>query len=278
MQRISKSVGKGGKNEEADVKVVQELLNKFTKVGGYGKLNVDGKAGKNTFAAIKAFQEKVGGMGRADSLVEPGKNTFKKLNENPSTVAKEAKEGENGAAGGSSPSKGGGKVSGATSGVNKDIIEFLEAVANHYGKEIKVTSGLRDKKKQADVMWRYWTKTLDHGRIYKALKANEKLRKQLDGYWVTANESKSGDKGAAEKSFKSEIEKIADKLSLHLAGRAVDVTTNVDKKIHTVLSTHMHFVHEKNQEGETTCFHYDDGNGKVPKVTDAIKAKWPAPK
>ena len=275
MQRISKSVGKGGKNEQADVTVVQELLNKFTKVGGYSKVAVDGKFGPETLAAIKSFQEKVLGMSGPDGLVEPGKNTFKKLNENPSAVAKEAKQDENGSAGGSA---GKGKVSGPTAGVGKDIVDFLQAVADHYGKEIKVTSGLRDKKKQADVMWRYWTKTLNRGQIYKALKSNTKLRTQLDEWWKKGNEDRnasSSEKSEAEKNFKREIEKIADSLSLHLAGRAVDVSTSVDKKIKTVLESNMHFVLEKNTEGQTTCFHFDS-KSKLPQVTDAMKSKWPA--
>jgi hypothetical protein len=275
MQRISKSVGKGGKNEEADVKIVQELLNKFTKVGGYSKLNEDGKVGKHTIGAIAAFQQKVVGLARPDSLVEPNGNTIKKLNENASDVAKEAKENEAGA--GASKPGGKGKVSGATSGVGSDIIEFLEAVADHYGKVINVTSGLRDKKKQADVMWRYWTKTLDRGMIYSALKSNSKLRKQLDDWWNTAHDKKGGsssDVETAEKEFKQAIEKIADSLSLHLAGRAVDVSTSVDKNVFTVLKDNMHFVHEKNTEGETTCYHFDSKT-KLPRVTDAMKAKWP---
>jgi hypothetical protein len=270
MQRIKKSVGKGGKNEEADVKIVQELLNKFAKIGGYSKLKEDGRVGDKTLSAIAAFQQTVVQLARPDKLVDTSGNTIKKLNENPSAVAKEAKENES--------SNGGGGGKGKVNGVGKDIVEFLEAVAGHYGKEIKVTSGLRDKKKQADVMWRYWTKTLNRGQIYKALKSNSKLRKQLDDWWTKAIEDKnasSSDKAAAEKSFKQEIEKIAGSLSLHLSGRAVDVSTSVDKKVFTVLKSNMNFVHEKNKEGETTCYHFDS-KSNVPKVSDAMKAKWPA--
>jgi hypothetical protein len=273
MQRISKSVGKGGKNEQADVRVVQELLNKFTKVGGYHKLAVTGQADDKLFSAIGAFQEKVLKLPRPDKLIEPGKNTIKKLNENPSSVEKEAKKNENGAAGGG----GKGKVSGKSSGVNKDILSFLQAVADHYGKEIKIVSGLRDKKGQANAMWDNWNGTLERGQLYPTLRGKPKLLKQLDDWWATAHENKSAssaDKASAEKEFKKAIEKIASDLSLHLVGRAVDIDMGVDKNVFSVLKTHMYFLPEP-RKGPTRCYHFDDSRGKVPNVTDAVKAKWP---
>jgi hypothetical protein len=131
-----------------------------------------------------------------------------------------------------------------------------------------VTSGLRDKKKQAEVMWKYWEKTLKRGQIYVALRSDTKLLKQLDEWY------EKGDK-ESEISFKSQIEKIASSLSRHLTGQAVDVSTSVDKNVFTVLKAHMAFVHETNREGETTCYHFDDRKMPPPVVTDAIKAKWP---
>src|SRR5580765_7222814 len=94
MSQIKKSVGKGGKNEEEDVKVVQELLNKFAKLCEYSKLDEDGEVGGKTLAAIAAFQEKVVMMARPDKLISPGGATIKKLGENPSSVAKDVKEKE----------------------------------------------------------------------------------------------------------------------------------------------------------------------------------------
>ncbi len=270
MSQIKKSVGKGGKNEEDDVKAVQELLNKFAKLCEYSKLDEDGEVGAKTLAAIAAFQEKVVMMPRPDMLINPGGATVKKLDENASSVAKEVKEKEGkdeegGADAGKG--KGKGKVTGPINGVGNDIRDFLQAVADHYGKEIKVTSGLRDKKKQAEVMWTYWTKTLKHGTIYKVLKANPKLQQQLDEWWSKGDSS-------SEKEFKREIEKIAGSLSLHLSGRAVDVATTVDKNIFAVLDANMHFINEKNTEGQTTCYHFDSA-GSMPAVNDSMKAKWP---
>jgi hypothetical protein len=225
--------------------------------------------GSKTLEAIAKFQKSVLNMEKPDQLVQPGGPTFRKLNESASAAAKavekheESKEDSNADAGG-------GKVSGQTNGVGQDILDFLEAVANYYGKEIKILSGLRDKKKQADVMYRYWTKTLNRGQIYTVLKSNSKLRKQLDDLWTKGQDGDSD----AEQSFKSEIEKIAGSLSLHLTGRAVDVPTNLDKKVVTVLKSQMHFIDEKNREGQTTCYHFDS-KANLPAVSDSMKSKWP---
>ncbi len=139
MSKISKSVGKGGKNEEADVKIVQELLNKFTKLGGYSKLDEDGKVGDKTLAAIAAFQQKVVKMAHPDKLVNPGGPTIKKLNESPSSVAKEAKKDEDGAGAGK------GKVTGQKSGAAWYYANEKKYADNHsvgdldsgFGKNVK---------------------------------------------------------------------------------------------------------------------------------------------
>jgi len=60
-KKISSSVGKGGKNKPEDVVIIQELLNvNANKIGLHRPLRVDGIAGKNTIAAIEAFQKRVG--------------------------------------------------------------------------------------------------------------------------------------------------------------------------------------------------------------------------
>lgn len=171
-----------------------------------------------------------------------------------------------------------GNVTGNTSGVGQDILDFLDAVSAHYGLEIKVISGLRDKNDQARVMWNNWTNTLDRGNIYSALKGNPTLREKLDGYWVTAHEDPDATpeaKTEAEASFKAEIVKIAGSLSLHLTGRAVDLPTNLDTRMVAVLDENMHFLKEKNSEGSVSCYHFDS-KSNLPSVTDAMKANWPA--
>lgn len=56
---IKTSVGKGGKNEQADVKTVQELLNPFASQAGFSKLKADGQPSSKLDKAISGFQEKV---------------------------------------------------------------------------------------------------------------------------------------------------------------------------------------------------------------------------
>jgi hypothetical protein len=282
MSQIRKSVGKGGDNDENDVETVQELLNKFTSLGGYSKLKVDGNCGPKTLAAIGAFQQKVMKMNRPDQRVDPGRDTFKKLNENPSSVAKAMKEDEKEDKDASAAaSKGNGKVTGDTNGVKKPIIDFLNVLADHYGTVINVTSGLRDKNDQARIMWKYWTKTLDRGKVYVWLRETsdgQKVRQQLDDWWTEGH--KPGGDTSGEKKFKEKIVSIADVLSAHLRGEAVDISTNVDKRVITVLNMYLHPVKEKDPEGKVSGLHWDIARGKkMPPspVTDAIKAKWPKP-
>ena len=89
MKKISKTVGKGGKNDKDDAGVVQELLNNFAQMAGFAKLKVDNDVGKKTIAAITAFQTKVMGV-KADGRVDPGKDTIKALNAKPAALKKEA--------------------------------------------------------------------------------------------------------------------------------------------------------------------------------------------
>ncbi|MCH2044282.1 MAG: M15 family metallopeptidase [Saprospiraceae bacterium] len=70
---IQASVGKGGTNNEADVRIIQQLL----KDKNYG-ISVDGDCGPKTIAAIKQFQAAVFN-GWSDGLISPGKTTWKKL-------------------------------------------------------------------------------------------------------------------------------------------------------------------------------------------------------
>jgi putative chitinase len=68
---ITDSVGKGGKNLKADVKVIQAALNlvKNSKFSLNGRLEIDGMAGSSTIAAIESFQSNVAGMAAPDGLI-----------------------------------------------------------------------------------------------------------------------------------------------------------------------------------------------------------------
>ncbi len=72
---ISASVGKGGKNKDADVKIVQTLLNEKHNAG----LTVDGDCGIKTIAAIKKFQQEKAGFGSPDGRIDPGGKTWQAL-------------------------------------------------------------------------------------------------------------------------------------------------------------------------------------------------------
>lgn len=81
---IAESVGRmGGKNEPADVEVVQELLNTVppTDGGPAVPLVVDGKCGPKTKDAIQRFQLHHFGWPGADGRVDPDGPTLRTLNE-----------------------------------------------------------------------------------------------------------------------------------------------------------------------------------------------------
>lgn len=82
MANLGGSVGKGGANAAADVKMVQQKLKAFATMpdGKAFDVKVDGKNSKSLEDAITAFQKKVAGMGRGDGLVEPGGKTWRALN------------------------------------------------------------------------------------------------------------------------------------------------------------------------------------------------------
>jgi hypothetical protein len=76
---ISAAVGIGGKNQAADVRTVQELLNNVPTASGgpVPLLAVDGLIGPKTNAAIQRFQKAQ--LGWADGRVDPGGPTITRL-------------------------------------------------------------------------------------------------------------------------------------------------------------------------------------------------------
>lgn len=78
---ISNAVGKGGRNNNEDVKVVQAALN-LVRSGSFGlksRIEVSGKAGNDTIAAIELFQAGVVGMKTPDGLISPNGKTIQAL-------------------------------------------------------------------------------------------------------------------------------------------------------------------------------------------------------
>lgn len=72
---IKASVGEGGKNDAADVTIVQKLLNSKYKLG----VSEDGKIGPKTIAAIKQFQLKVVKLANPDGRIDPGGKSWQAL-------------------------------------------------------------------------------------------------------------------------------------------------------------------------------------------------------
>jgi hypothetical protein len=350
VQKISASVGRKGKNNSADVKVIQGLLNPFASKVGFSKLKIDGAPTPKLEKAIGQFQLQICGF-KADYRVDPGKNTIKKLNAGPAKMAAEKKAEEKkvqklkddqkakmikaakdaamkeakaksldksawdqlwsdvesyannmwdsyvatAEKKGDPPEKAApkiadmvtkeakkkatvdaikvaqdsaptypGRVTGKTTGVNKKIMAVLFEVSSFYeGTTIHVVSGLRNQKGQASAMFNGWNSHLKKGKIYVYLRGNEKLRLELDEF-VTSKD-KPG--------FIKHMLKNADfsKISRHLTGNAVDVTTRTEQKIIDALATCLRYLAEKNSEG-IKCHHFDNRMVKMP--TDAMKAKW----
>ncbi|MDV3455435.1 hypothetical protein RZN05_00450 [Sphingomonas sp. HF-S4] len=76
---IGASVGKGGKNELADVLVVQHLLNGWLADTNQTVLPTTGNCGPLTIAAIEAFQTRVLGASKPDARIDPGGRTWNAL-------------------------------------------------------------------------------------------------------------------------------------------------------------------------------------------------------
>ncbi|MFT5423866.1 MAG: hypothetical protein ACI89L_001657 [Phycisphaerales bacterium] len=242
------SVGKGGKNDKADVETVQKLLNDHASSCGYSKLKLDGMCGKKTIAAISEFQTEGAGFKRGDGCVDPGKKTFKALGMKPGAVAK----------------KGAGKVTGKTSGVKKELLEFLQAVADHYGTTLKVTRGKYDPTKDArDALESWGPKTWNSNDIKFLGIRKSDLKKWNDWY----------DKGVVKGESDARRDFISGIVELHYDlgypdGLAVDLEKSTPKNIRAALKTGLEEIDHASR------LHYNMLDGKPPKVTDKLKKKW----
>ena len=79
---IAKSVGLGARNDVADVRVVQVLLNLNAEAWSgdpHKALDVDGQIGPNTIDALRAFETRAMGLPSSDGLVTPGDATMARL-------------------------------------------------------------------------------------------------------------------------------------------------------------------------------------------------------
>lgn len=259
MLSIKGSVGKGGKNATKDVIVVQRLLNKYSAKAGFSKLAEDGQSGPKTVEAIKKFQTKVAGFKSGDGRVDPGQNTIKALNTG------KAEGGE---------SSGSAKVSGSIGPLDKDLVAYIEAVSAFYGVRLKILSGKRSASEQAEHMFKNWGELSNGWGIEYLVTNRPKLNKLAEAYAKANDSSKSSsDRKAAEDEFKELVRADADKISAHVRGTAVDLgpKTALNEKVRKALGLHL-----KERKDGKQHIHYEVPAGKkAPKVTDAVKAKWP---
>ncbi len=150
------------------------------------------------------------------------------------------------------------KAVGKTSGVIAEIIDFLDLVAQHSGKDIKVLDGKRDAATQAKRMYKFWDTTVDHGKVYVAGGSlTEANRQKLDADWETAQDNAAD--AAARKTAEVEFMKLAAKTpSLHVVGKAVDLDAGaLTGPAKAVIVKYMKQVKEKG------CFHVQY-KGKLP--------------
>lgn len=83
MATISQSVGQGGVNRPADVRTIQQLLNRnLARLTPLRALDEDSSIGPLTIAAIVEFQKRVVGMQNPDGRVDPNGRTLAALNGN----------------------------------------------------------------------------------------------------------------------------------------------------------------------------------------------------
>lgn len=166
-----------------------------------------------------------------------------------------------------------GGVTGKTSGVGSDIIDFLKAVGENYSVTLNITSGKRSADEQGIAMFDNWIK-LKRGDVYSSATLSGDDKKTLDGYYKTAMEDSKAtdeDKKKAETEFKKLATEKVGKKSKHTTGRAVDVAQNtVSTKVYNAITSQMDEV----PEGRTDIYHFESVS-KVPAVTDDMKKKWP---
>lgn len=79
MATISASVGSGGTNKQADVLIVQTLLNQYLTAQEQPLLAAGGTIDADTILTIQAYQKDVVGLANPDGRIDPGGKTWKAL-------------------------------------------------------------------------------------------------------------------------------------------------------------------------------------------------------
>ena len=166
-----------------------------------------------------------------------------------------------------------GEVTGKIQGVKPDILDYLGEVAKFFGVKIHVNSGVRTPAEQGDAMFGAWAKNLKRGTVYAQKSLPPEKRQRMDEYYKIALETPKAtkeQKEAAVSNFKKEAGTVQSK---HLIGDAVDLSgPQISEPMRFALELHLKHV----KEGGDRCYHLQrkPGNGQIPKVDDALRARW----
>lgn len=83
MAQLNGSVGRGGLNRKADVRLIQGLLNNYDIPNVSTPLKIDGEIGNKTYIRIETFQREVLHIQNPDGRVDPNGKTFIALTNRP---------------------------------------------------------------------------------------------------------------------------------------------------------------------------------------------------
>lgn len=157
-----------------------------------------------------------------------------------------------------------GTVTGKTGGIERKLMNVLNAVSAHFGKPIEIVSGQRNRNQQLSELFANWQSHLRNGRDNAYLAGNEKLRLELDAL-----------KQARDR--KGFIELLARKadinaLSRHMTGDEVDLSASADPAIVEALASCLNHRTGRNSEG-TRVHHFDNTRVGWP-IPESTRARW----
>lgn len=139
---ISASVGSGGRNQYADVELVQILLNLNQDAIGR-LLGVDGKCGSKTIGAITRYQTVRRTTNSPDGRIDPGYGTIARLVQDAVTIPVTPVNGPGAGPGNNAP--GGG--AGTNVEFKRLVQQFIDFVKATYGVTITASADIRDANK-----------------------------------------------------------------------------------------------------------------------------------
>lgn len=168
------------------------------------------------------------------------------------------------------------QVTGDTSGVSKDILQFLKQVAQHFGRNIPISSGRRSASYTARIllMQKAWCnvrmKSGECGNYSRNIMSYDQW-KTLDTAYSKYYDKTAKDKERREAKdrFLKIAEQTAGAKSLHKAGRAVDIRrSELTDNIRIALKTKL------TELQEDACWHYQ-ASSTISVATESEKATWP---